>query len=66
MTADHEIKGSNLTGESTGRVSARLCAWIVPEDVASGDLSDSGDCRISKLRVFDMWVRFDPPSRHQT
>lgn len=37
-----------------------LCAWIVPEDVASGDLSDSVESRISNLRVFNMWVRFAP------
>ena len=27
------------------------CAHFVPEDVASGDLSDSADFRISKLRI---------------
>ena len=27
------------------------CARIVPEDVGCGDLSDSGDCRICKLRI---------------
>ena len=26
--------------------SGRLCAWIVPENVASGDLSDFGDSGI--------------------
>jgi hypothetical protein len=31
--------------------SAGLCAWIVPRNVASGDLSDSVDFRISNLRI---------------
>jgi hypothetical protein len=41
-----------------------ICAQFVPEDVASGDLSDFADFRISNLHVLNTWVRFDPPSRH--
>jgi len=37
------------------------CAWIVPKDVGSGDLSDSSDFGISNLHVFNMRVRFAPP-----
>jgi hypothetical protein len=35
------------------RVKRKLidCARFVPEDLASGDLSDSADFRISKLRI---------------
>jgi hypothetical protein len=37
-----------------------LCAQFVPRDVASGDLSDSVDIRISNLRRMNAWVRFAP------
>ncbi len=43
-----------------------LCAQFVPTNVASVDLSDSADLKIRKLSVSHMWVRFDPPSRHQS
>ena len=47
------------------RVKRKLidCAHFVPEDVASGDLSDSADFRISKLRI-EHRLRF-APSQHQ-
>jgi hypothetical protein len=39
--------------KSINRVKRKLidCAHFVPEDVASGDLSDSADFRIYKLRI---------------
>ena len=40
------------------------CAHFVPEDVASGDLSDSADFRISKLRIPNTGLG-SPPSRYQ-
>ena len=48
------------------RVKRKLidCARFVPEDLASGDLSDSADFRISKLRIPNTGLG-SPPSRHQ-
>ena len=43
-------KRRHLVGRETKFKNA-VCARIVPEDVGSGDLSDSVDCRICKLRV---------------
>jgi hypothetical protein len=48
------------------RVKRKLidCAHFVPEDVASGDLSDSADFRIYKLRISNAGLGSTPPSRH--
>jgi hypothetical protein len=42
-----------------------ICAQFVPEDVASGDLSDSVDFGISNLRVINTRLRFDPSRHHE-
>jgi hypothetical protein len=45
------------------RVKRKLidCAHFVPEDVASGDLSDSADFRIYKLRISNAGLGSTPP-----
>jgi hypothetical protein len=45
------------------RVKRKLidCARFVPEDLASGDLSDSADFRISKLRIPNTGLGSTPP-----
>ena len=39
----------------------RLCVWIVPRNVASGDLSDSADSGITHLRVLNSGKGSPPP-----
>jgi hypothetical protein len=52
-------------GDAGSKENSSMCAHFVPEDVAFGDLSDSADFRISKLRIPNTGLG-SPPSRHHS
>jgi len=47
--------------ETGSKENSLICAHFVPEDVASGDLRDSADFRISKLRIPNTGLGSTPP-----
>lgn len=62
LLIDELLAGWRKTSEAEGSLfpeSCRrwnqeaVCAWFVPKDVTSGDLSDFGDLRISNSRILN-------------